>query len=33
VQNAADKDYEPVHDYQGVRRQFWLGLRYDGRGL
>jgi len=33
AQNAADKDYEPVHDYQGIGRQFWIGLRYDGRGL
>jgi vitamin B12 transporter len=31
--NAADKAYEPVHDYQGLGRQFWIGLRYDGRGL
>jgi vitamin B12 transporter len=33
IQNAADKDHEPVHDYQGVGRQVWLGLRYDGAGL
>ncbi len=33
IQNATDKDYEPVHDYQGVGRQVWLGLRYDGAGL
>jgi vitamin B12 transporter len=33
VLNAADESYEPVHDYQGLGRQFWLGLRYDGRGL
>ena len=33
LQNALDKDYEPVHDYQGTGRQFWIGLRYDGRGL
>ena len=33
LQNALDKDYEPVHDYQGIGRQFWIGLRYDGRGL
>jgi vitamin B12 transporter len=33
LQNALDKDYEPVNDYQGMRRQFWIGLRYDGRGL
>lgn len=31
--NALAKDYEPVHDYQGAGRQFWIGLRYDGRGL
>jgi vitamin B12 transporter len=33
LQNALDKDYEPVKDYQGMPRQFWVGLRYDGRGL
>jgi vitamin B12 transporter len=33
LNNAADEDYQPVKDYQGVGRQFWLGLRYDGRGL
>lgn len=31
--NVADKAYEPVRDYQGLGRQFWLGLRYDGAGL
>jgi len=33
LQNALDKDYQPARDYQDVGRQFWLGLRYDGRGL
>ncbi len=33
LQNALDKDYEPVRDYQSVGRQFWIGVRYDGRGL
>jgi vitamin B12 transporter len=33
LQNALDKDYEPARDYQDAGRQFWVGLRYDGRGL
>ena len=33
LQNAFDKDYQPARDYQDVGRQFWIGLRYDGRGL
>ena len=33
LQNALDKDYEPTRDYQSVGRQFWIGLRYEGRGL
>jgi vitamin B12 transporter len=33
LQNAFDKDYEPARDYQDAGRQFWIGLRYDGRGL
>ena len=33
LQNATDRDYEPARDYQDVGRQFWIGLRYDGRGL
>ncbi len=33
VQNALDEAYQPVKDYQGSPRIFWLGLRYDGRGL
>lgn len=33
LNNATDRDHQPVKDYQGVGRQFWLGLRYDGRGL
>ena len=33
LQNATDRDYEPARDYQDVGRQFWVGLRYDGRGL
>jgi vitamin B12 transporter len=33
LQNAFDKDYQPSRDYQDAGRQFWVGLRYDGRGL
>lgn len=33
LQNATDRDYQPARDYQDVGRQFWLGLRYDGKGL
>jgi len=33
VQNALDETYQPVKDYQGSGRVFWLGLRFDGRGL
>jgi vitamin B12 transporter len=33
LQNAFDKDYEPARDYQDAGRQFWIGLRYDGKGL
>ena len=33
LQNAFDKDYQPARDYQDVGRQFWIGLRYDGKGL
>jgi vitamin B12 transporter len=33
LQNAFDTDYQPARDYQDAGRQFWLGLRYDGRGL
>jgi vitamin B12 transporter len=33
LQNATDQAYEPVRDYQGAPRQFWVGVRYDGRGL
>jgi vitamin B12 transporter len=33
LQNAFDKDFQPARDYQDVGRQFWIGLRYDGRGL
>lgn len=31
--NATDRDTEPVLDYQGLGRQAWLGLRYQGAGL
>ena len=27
--NALDRDIEPVRDYQGLGRQFWLGVRVD----
>ena len=33
LQNALDEVYQPVRDYQGNARLFWLGLRFDGRGL
>jgi len=33
LQNAFDRDYQPARDYQDIGRQFWIGLRYDGRGL
>ncbi|MEO7850935.1 MAG: TonB-dependent receptor [Rubrivivax sp.] len=33
LQNATDKEYQPVADYQGVGRQLWVGLRYAGAGL
>lgn len=33
LQNATGRDYQPARDYQDVGRQFWLGLRYDGKGL
>lgn len=28
--NATDRDLEPARDYQGLGRQAWLGLRYEG---
>jgi vitamin B12 transporter len=28
--NATDRDIEPARDYQGLGRQAWLGLRYEG---
>ncbi len=31
--NALDHRVEPVRDYQGLGRQAWLGIRYDGKGL
>jgi vitamin B12 transporter len=31
--NALDRRVEPVLDYQGLGRQAWIGLRYDGNGL
>ncbi len=33
LQNALDESYQPVKDYQGSTRMFWIGLRFDGRGL
>lgn len=29
--NATDRDLEPALDYQGLGRQAWIGLRYEGR--
>jgi len=31
--NALDHRIEPVRDYQGLGRQAWLGIRFDGQGL
>jgi vitamin B12 transporter len=31
--NALDRRIEPVLDYQGLGRQAWIGVRYDGHGL
>ena len=31
--NALDHRVEPVRDYQGLGRQAWIGIRYDGKGL
>ena len=31
--NAADRRVEPVRDYQGLGRQAWIGLRFDGKGF
>ncbi len=31
--NAFDRRIEPVRDYQGLGRQAWIGVRYDGQGL
>ena len=31
--NAADRDVEVARDYQGLGRQAWIGVRFDGRGL
>ena len=28
--NATDRDLEPARDYQGLGRQAWLVLRWDG---
>ncbi len=31
--NALDRKVEPLRDYQGLGRQAWLGVRFDGQGL
>ena len=31
--NALDRRVEPLRDYQGLGRQAWLGVRFDGQGL
>ena len=31
--NALDHRIEPVRDYQGLGRQAWIGVRFDGAGL
>ncbi len=31
--NATDRNIEPARYYQGLGRQAWLGIRFDGQGL
>lgn len=31
--NALDHRIEPLRDYQGLGRQAWIGVRFDGQGL
>ena len=31
--NALDHRVEPVRDYQGLGRQAWIGVRFDGQGF
>jgi vitamin B12 transporter len=31
--NALDHRIEPIRDYQGLGRQAWIGVRYDGAGI
>ena len=31
--NALDRRVEPLRDYQGLGRQAWIGVRFDGQGL
>ena len=31
--NALDHRVEPLRDYQGLGRQAWIGVRFDGQGL
>lgn len=33
LNNALDRQVEPVRDYRGLGRQAWLGVRYDSAGL
>jgi vitamin B12 transporter len=33
LMNALDHRVEPVRDYQGLGRQAWIGVRFDGKGL
>jgi vitamin B12 transporter len=33
VLNALDHRVEPVRDYQGLGRQAWIGIRFDGAGF
>jgi vitamin B12 transporter len=33
VNNASDEALQPLRDYQGLGRQWWLGLRYSGAGF
>jgi vitamin B12 transporter len=33
LNNALDRQVEPVRDYRGLGRQAWLGVRYDAAGL
>ena len=31
--NALDHRVEPIRDYQGLGRQAWIGIGFDGKGF